>query len=428
MKLDRTSEIIRELTSPHPEFPYLDETLVYPRYDGRSIVNLAATFSRYLGAEPGRDQLPPLLDEWLFGSDFDHVLVVLIDGIGDKQLGWLRTMIPENPYFKRVEADGIETRLTSIVPASTAAATTSIWTGVPAGRHGLIGYDTFLKQYGLVVNFLAYSPISLMTKPGLIELTGKSAEEMIDVETMGEILTRQGIRVRSYLPIAISTSCLSRAQMRGAEILPYRGFADLFASAQQKLSADANGKSLDFIYYNDFDTYNHLYGMTDERIWRGVDDFLRGLDRLISALQAERIGRTLVLLTADHGHIPTTPDRRRDWNYQPELMNLLTLRPTGENRLTYFYPKSRKGDELIRRIETVYPGEFNLVDSERFLNDGFFGTGTLHPDVENRIGDLIAIAKGDAFFWWNPRPDRLHSRHGGLSADEMIVPLIGLRL
>lgn len=428
MKLDRTNEIMTELTRPRPEFPYLDGSLVYPRYDGRSVANLAAAIARYLGAEPGRDQLPPILDAPLFGLDFDHVLVVLVDGIGDKQLRWLRSMIPDNPYFRRVEAEGVETRLTSIVPASTAAATTSIWTGVPAGRHGLIGYDTFLKQYGLVVNFLAYSPISLMTKPGLLELTGTTAEEMIDVETMGEILTRQGVSVRSYLPIAISGSCLTRAQMRGAEIIPYRGFADLFASAQDKLSANANGKSLDFIYYNDFDTYNHLYGMTDERIWRGADDFLSGLDRMIAALQTKQVGRTLVLLTADHGHIPSTPDRRRDWNYQPELMNLLTIRPTGENRLTYFYPRSRKEDELIRRIEEVYPGEFNLVDSERFLNDGIFGTGAFHPDVRNRIGDLIAIAKGTAFFWWNPRPDRLQSRHGGLSADEMIVPLIGLQL
>lgn len=428
MKLDRTNETLRELTKPRPEFPYLDAAQVFPRYDGRSVANIPAAIARCLGAEPGRDQLPPLLDAELFGADFDHVIVVLVDGIGDKQLGWLRAMLPDNPYFRRVEADGIETRLTSIVPSSTAAATTSIWTGVPAGRHGLIGYDTFLKDYGLVVNFLAYSPISLMAKPGLVELTGKGAEDMIGVETMGEILTRQGIAVRSYLPIAISASCLSRAQMRGAEIIPYRGFADLFATAEERISAEADVKSLDFIYYNDFDTYNHLYGMRDERIWRGMDDFLNGLERMITAHQAKRIGKTLVLLTADHGHTPTTPDRRRDWNYQPELMNLLTLRPTGENRLTYFHPKSRKADELIRRIEAVYPGEFNLVESERFLNDGFFGTGTLHPDVENRIGELIAIAKGDAFLWWNPRPDRLHSRHGGLSADEMIVPLIGLKL
>ena len=237
MKIDLSAAAIQALTRPQARLSYWDEAHVFPRYGGWSVANLAASVAVWLGVQPGPEQLPPLQEASVFGSEFDHVVIVLIDGVGDAQLRWLRTVIPDNPYFRRIEDEGVETRLTSIVPSSTAAATTSIWTGVPAGRHGLIGYDTFLKQYGLVVNFLTYSPVSLMSKSGLIELTGKPAEEMIDAETMGEVLTRQGIASRSYLPIAISSSCLTRAQMRGSRVVPYRGFADLFASVYETMSA-----------------------------------------------------------------------------------------------------------------------------------------------------------------------------------------------
>lgn len=428
MKTDLSATTRRILTEPHPELPYLSPELIFPRYDGYCVANLAATVAGWLGGEPAPGQLPPLRDGDTFGDDFDHVLIVLIDGVGETQLTWLRTMIPDNPFLKRVEAEGIETRLTSIVPSSTAAALTSIWTGVPAGRHGLIGYDTFLKDYGMVVNFLAYSPVTLMHMPGLVENAGRSAEEMFEPVTMGENLSAQGFASRSYLPIAISTSCLTRAQMRGSRVIPYRGFSDLYTTVFDNLVAEPSLRSLDFIYYNDIDTYNHQKGMTNERIWLAVDQFLLGLERLIQHIQQVDLGKTLVLVTADHGHIPNSPDPNRDLNNHPEILELLTVRPTGENRLTYFFPKCRHAQELPRLIDSYWPGEFTFVESERFLADGFFGPAPYHRDVHNRIGELIAIAHGGSYFWWPYRPDRLKSRHGGLTADEMIVPLVGIRI
>ena len=79
-------------------------------------------------------------------------------------------------------------------------------------------------------------------------------------------------------------------------------------------------------------------------------------------------------------------------------------------------------------IAVLRSASFSLVPSETFLADGFFGPPPYHPDVRNRIGEYIAIAHGNSFLWWNPRPDRLRSRHGGLSAEEMIVPFIGCRV
>jgi len=136
----------------------------------------------------------------------------------------------------------------------------------------------------------------------------------------------------------------------------------------------------------------------------------------------------LVLVTADHGHIENTPDPNRDIKNHPELMHNLMIMPCGENRLTYFYPKSGKDTAIRNYIEETWPDDFYLVSGQELIADGIFGTAAFHPDLDNRIGEWVAIARGYAYFWWPNRPDKLYSRHGGLSDQEMIVPLMGLAL
>jgi len=57
-----------------------------------------------------------------------------------------------------------------------------------------------------------------------------------------------------------------------------------------------------------------------------------------------------------------------------------------------------------------------------------FGQGPYVNGVRERLGDLIAISRGDAYLWWSPRPNLMAGRHGGLSEGEMLVPFFALPL
>jgi hypothetical protein len=216
--------------------------------------------------------------------------------------------------------------------------------------------------------------------------------------------------------------------MLGTSVIPYRQFGDLWNNLIEVYQQDKDRPTFDSIYWNDVDTYNHLKGMDNIRVYSDLDMFFSGLDAAIEKIAALSSGDTLVLLTADHGHIENTPDPKRDLKNYPELMNALTILPCGENRLTYFYPKLGKEGFIRDFIDAVWPGEFYMATGEELIADGLYGPPPLHPDLPNRIGQLIAIARNQAYFWWPNRPDRLYSRHGGLSDQEMIVPLTGLVL
>jgi hypothetical protein len=46
----------------------------------------------------------------------------------------------------------------------------------------------------------------------------------------------------------------------------------------------------------------------------------------------------------------------------------------------------------------------------------------------DRLGDVIALARGDSYLWWANKDNPLIGRHGGLSPEEMLVPLLAVRL
>ena len=73
-------------------------------------------------------------------------------------------------------------------------------------------------------------------------------------------------------------------------------------------------------------------------------------------------------------------------------------------------------------------GQFALLDPGYAIEKGLFGPGTPHPRLADRTGDLMAIPKGPAYLWWGEGESPILGRHGGLTAEEMLVPLVAARV
>jgi hypothetical protein len=85
-------------------------------------------------------------------------------------------------------------------------------------------------------------------------------------------------------------------------------------------------------------------------------------------------------------------------------------------------------DSVQNYLTTAWSDSFSVVDSHDAAQAGLFGPGKHHPSLPDRIGDLIAIAKKDAYLWWADKDNPLLGRHGGLHPDEMLVPFLATRL
>ena len=104
------------------------------------------------------------------------------------------------------------------------------------------------------------------------------------------------------------------------------------------------------------------------------------------------------------------------------------MQPTGENRMAYLYLRPGQYEEMTGYLNRTWPDQFTLVDPATAVAAGLFGPGQPHPRLLDRLGDVMAVARGSAYWWWADKENRLHGRHGGLSPDEMLVPFLAGRL
>jgi hypothetical protein len=112
----------------------------------------------------------------------------------------------------------------------------------------------------------------------------------------------------------------------------------------------------------------------------------------------------------------------------PGLARRLHLAPTGESRLPYLYLRPGQAQAVEEYLARAWPGAFGLLDSEHALRAGLFGPGEPCDQAAARLGDRIVVSRDSAYWWWADKPDTLLGRHGSLTAEEMIVPLLAVRL
>jgi len=62
------------------------------------------------------------------------------------------------------------------------------------------------------------------------------------------------------------------------------------------------------------------------------------------------------------------------------------------------------------------------------VQSGLFGPGKPHPQLLDRLGDLIVYGRGDTYLWWANKDNPLIGRHGGFSPEEMLVPFLAVNL
>jgi len=152
-----------------------------------------------------------------------------------------------------------------------------------------------------------------------------------------------------------------------------------------------------------------------------MEDFARQMSPEVGA-------KTLLLLFADHGQITTHKDPNFELRNHPDLTERLHILPTGENRLPYLYLRPGQDEAVNEYIQKAWPGSFTTIPSDHALKADLFGPGAPSPFSADRLGDITVLTHGDAYMWWANKENPLIGRHGGLSSEEMLVPLLAARL
>ncbi len=406
------------------------QQFVYPNYAGYSILNIPSTICHLFGI-PGLGAAPlskELTTQIKGLGEIRKIILVVVDALALHRLQrWMKDGTA--PVWLRLAEQGLLSPLTSIVPSTTSAALTSLWTGRSPTEHAITGYEMWLKEFGLVANTILHSPMSFKDDTGSLVKAGFDPQKFLAFPTLGTHLASHGIPTFALQHRSIVSSGLSRMFFKDVKSQGFYASSDLWVNLRHLLENRQRERFYAYVYWSEVDSLSHRYGPDDERPTSEFSNLSHTFERLFLD-RLSQAGRqdTLLLLTADHGQVTTQKQSALEAQRHDPFWQRLHIQPTGENRLIYLYIRPGMRNAISEVIEKTWPGHFSQVKPLEAIESGLFGPGIPNPALLDRIGDMILVARDSAYLWWGKDENHLVGRHGGLHPEEMLVPFLAVRL
>jgi hypothetical protein len=187
-------------------------------------------------------------------------------------------------------------------------------------------------------------------------------------------------------------------------------------------AAGAAGATLTYTYFPAVDKSGHVHGA-------GSPQWLADLaivDRTLELIARRLPAGTLLLVTSDHGMLNCPDELRVAVDCGPFADGVRYL--AGEPRVRHVYARPGvPAEELADRWSAALGGAAVVATREEAVAAGWYGATT--AEAARRLGDVIAAATGSHALIstkYDALVSSLRGQHGGLTAAEQKVPLLGL--
>jgi hypothetical protein len=324
-----------------------------------------------------------------------QTVLLVVDG-----LGWWQLRERSSLAGPLGEAEALP--VSSVAPTTTATALTSLTTGLPPAGHGVLGYRLLLPGRG-VLNVLRW------------QLAGRDVREEVPPELLQPRPAFRGRRVPVVSRAAFRGSGFSALHLRGARLVPWEAVEEIASQVGSLLS---RGEPLVYAYYDGLDLAGHRGGLG-----AGYEEELRRVGSLVGALLARLPPGAALVVTADHGMVEAP--RAVELG---EGVERLVAHVSGEGRFRWLHARPGAQGALLRRARDRVGDLGRVVGRDRLIAAGVFG-GTPSADALRYLGDVAVVAEAPVYFPdpADPGERALVGRHGGLTPEELLVPLAVLR-
>ncbi|MBB5252859.1 alkaline phosphatase family protein [Sulfurisphaera ohwakuensis] len=354
---------------------------IYPDYMRNSIYNLACGIADFLGAK--RECRGNKIN--ISGK---KLALILLDGLG----------------YNMLKSVGLESenKITTVFPSTTSTVLTTLFTAQLPGEHGILGYNTLSKRLGGIANALRFTYPAIGNRDTVTENIKFSSAFPNVKSYLTEVKDKKTAEV---IPKGIDNTEFTLATHgKVSTTKTYVTYWDALYEFSNIL------QDYDFVYFYipDIDTLAHKYGPSSLPVKQAIKEIFEGVRQI--ALHHQDY---IFVITADHGHVEASSHILL--NQDTELLDMLYLPPYGDSRALFFLTKF----DLKTYLYHKYPElkVFEKVDFERLVG------------AENINADFIAVPSDNKAYIYSFKDQtddyaKLKGHHGGLSEDEMYVPLV----
>ena len=357
------------------------------------LTNLACSIRKYFGLDYKHNTLD-YIDKILEEYNPKNVVTILCDGMGSNIMD---RMLDKNSFLVKNRIKNI----TTVFPATTVAATTSITTGLNPVESGMLGWDMYYKDIDKIIT------VFNNTEKGDPDLN--VLQEAIDYNK------------KHMIRKTINEEINEKTNNEGYVLTPfgkdkYLTLDDMFNSIEKLCKKET--KKYIYAYDKDPDHTMHEIGCDKKEIKNIINDLNNRIEKI-----SKRLQDTIIFVVADHGHINVDNIFLHDY---PDVENCLLRNTSLEPRAVNFFIKPNKKEEFVKLFNKYFGSDFDLYKMEDVIQSKLFGDGEENEIFRDSLGDFLAIGKTNKTILCEGSV-ALKSQHAGYTDDEIYVPLIVIK-
>ena len=388
--------------------------LVRPSPDRLNIVDLANAIASIGGAQdvshsPGAATVTDLI------GPADHIVFVIVDGLG--------LNVVDADHGADFLAAHVVAELMTVFPSSTPTVLTSYATGRWPASHGVPSWYLYLNEIDAIATIIHYSRRGDDKDLGRLGLTPDQAYPTPSLASKMAWSTF-AVVPEKIADTPFSLFCRGYPQSYGR--YGYERLEDA-AEAVLKRLREARGPSFTNLYIPHVDSASHGYGIGHD----ATRQVIASVNSLLEQVSAHLPPNAAIVVSADHGLIDVAANAH-EIEPDDELVGYLEHEPWGTSPSVMLQVRENRAVEFDARFRERFGEDFYLLPTDEALELELFGPGPVSPVTRRRMGNYLALSAGSSAIHYNyhgtrERGPRKVADHGGLTPDEMIVPLVVAR-
>jgi predicted AlkP superfamily pyrophosphatase or phosphodiesterase len=354
--------------------------------------------------------------------------------------GWkfFQERMEQYPFLQRFVREGVASKLTSQFPSTTSAHMTTIHLGLPVGQSGIFEWFYYEPLLDRLIAPLMFSYAG-DAENGTIKLPeGIQVNQVFQYRSLYEQLADRGVQSVVVQNRDYNRGGFASLALNGAKLVGYKTLAESFTLLADVIN-HTPGPAYIYYYFDWIDAIGHQYGPSSAQFQAEVDTFLTTAERLLHNSLHANGGRTLLLVTADHGQVDIAPETTVYLNQQvPEIAQMIRrdgggrlLVPGGSARDLFLYIQPGMVDAAFALLHDhpSLAGKAEVRRVSEMITAGYFGAEPVSEAFMARIADLVILPyAGESVYWYEQGrfEQTLRGHHGGMTPAELEIPLLTL--
>lgn len=399
---------------------------IYPYYGEYSIAEIEPTIRKAFGIRTGRRTFP---DEIANQVNTKKVLLMVVDGMG---YDFTLRHGKGTTFFDTFEKEGNIYPITSVFPSTTPAALTTIHSGFTPQEHGLPEWFTYFREFGKIIMPMQFRS-NWDEEHNILMEQGGTHSMLYEQPTMYETLQQQHIPSYVFVYYEYVPSAYNDAILKGSTIVVYREAIELFEKLRALIAAEP-AQAFYHIYWGQVDSAGHKFGPDSP-------EYRERLQTWFEIVQSELIEKTdskvaehvSLIMTADHGQIKIYPEKVTYLNDHPFVIERLQkndrdeiIYPSGSPNDLFLFVEDKFLEETIGYLRNILKDKAEVITTHEAFRLGLYGLNMPSQRFIDRVGNVLVVPYPGFHVWYSYDDSKTQTQkgiHGGLSEQEMIVPL-----